>query len=66
MKAGVIAAFVLVAVATMFMTVGGALDGFRFDANGVPVFVVTQNHAWHDGIFIMLLAIVLLLVSYHS
>ena len=50
-------AFVLVAVAVLMTGVGGLMDAWK--GGYPPTFAITKQHAWNDGIFLMLLAIFL-------
>ena len=51
-------AIVLVCVALLLTAVGGFMDSWR----GGSTFVLTARHAWHDGMFLLGLAVVLLLL----
>lgn len=58
MKAQRVVALILAVVAALLTATGGLLDSWR----GGGSFVLTSQHAWHDGMFLLLLAIFLLLL----
>jgi hypothetical protein len=57
MKTTRIVALCLVVLAVAMTSLGGALDALR----GGEI-VISKQHAWHDGMFLMLLAIFLMLL----
>jgi hypothetical protein len=57
MKVTRIIAIVLVVVALILTSIGGLLDAWKDGA-----FVISKQHAWHDGMFLTVLAIFLLLL----
>jgi hypothetical protein len=57
MKVTRVIAIVLVILALLLTGIGGMLDAWR---DGV--FVISKQHAWHDGMFLTVLAIFLLLL----
>ncbi len=58
MKVQRLLASILVVLAVLMTAVGGLLDGWR----GGGQVVLTSRHAWHDGMFLLGLAIFLLLL----
>ena len=51
-------ALIIASVAVLMTGIGGTLDSWK----GGGTFVITSQHAWHDGMFLMVLAIFLLLL----
>ena len=58
MKTSKLVAYGLVILAVFLTALGGALDSFRGAEKGI---VITKRHAWHDGMFLMLLALFLVI-----
>jgi hypothetical protein len=59
MKTSKVVAVCLVLLAVALTAIGGFADAYRGRADGAPVFVITKQHAWHDGMFLLLLALFL-------
>jgi hypothetical protein len=59
MKATRVVAILLMSIAVAFTAVGGLLDMMRVDSYGHHYAAITRQHAWHDGMFLLLLAIFL-------
>ncbi len=63
MKTTRLLAILAIGLAVILTAVGGTLDMWRGDAaRGEARLVLTSQHAWNDGIFLLLLAIALLLI----
>jgi uncharacterized membrane protein len=56
MKTTRIVAIVLAIVAVFLTALGGILDAWRGDR-----LIISKQHAWHDGIFLLLLALFLII-----
>lgn len=59
MKAARALAFLFVALAVLMTGFGGVLDAWK--GGYPPTFTLTKQHAWNDGIFLILLAIFLVI-----
>jgi cytochrome b561 len=58
MKAAHWIAILIAILAVIFTGMGGLLDSWKGSR-----FEITKQHAWNDGIFLMLLAIFIVIVS---
>lgn len=60
MKATRTLAFLFAGLALVMTAIGGFMDAYRADPQ--PSFQISKAHAWHDGMFLMVSAIFLLLL----
>jgi hypothetical protein len=58
MRATRVLALVAMTLAVLMTAVGGTLDSWR----GGSRFELTSRHAWHDGMFLLVLGIFLLML----
>ena len=61
MRASRVVGLILMSIAVAFTVLGGILDVLRVNESGEHYAVITRDHAWHDGMFLLLLAIALVI-----